>query len=239
MMGRMRGRTIAALVAGGMLVAGAAHAATVVNHPTFKSVSGLKLNGDAEHVGEVIRMTSSDEESNSSVFTKRRVLRLDRSFTSRFSYYSTDAKDVANVGYAFVVHGRGKGALGEGQEGLGYGGIRPSVAVEFDFTPDTTVLTGHHVAIVKNGRPNREPVVVDFLAYGGTIHAKVTYNAHKHRVSLFAAPEGDPLPGDPLVARRLNLKRLIGDRARAGFTASAYIGGSTQELQSWKLTQRR
>ena len=238
-MGRMRGRTIAALVAAGVLVAGAAQAATVVNHPTFKSVAGLKLNGDAEHVGEVIRMTSSDEESNSSVFTKRRVLRLDRSFTSTFSYYSTDAKDVASNGYAFVVHGKGKGALGDGLEGLGYGGIRPSVAVEFDFTPEKSAPIVNHVAIVKNGRPNREPDATFFPSYGGTVHAKVTYNARKHRVSLFAAQEGFPLPPDPLVTRRLNLKRLIGDRARAGFTASAYMGGSTQELNGWKLKQRR
>jgi hypothetical protein len=237
-----RGRTaLAALLAGGALVwlPQAAQAAPIVNHPNFASTAGLKLNGDAEPFGDALRMTQSDQESNSSVFTKRRVLRLDRSFTSLFTYYSTDAKDVAGNGYAFVVHGAGKSALGGGGEGLGYGGIRPSVAVEFDFTPDKTVPTGHHVAIVKNGRPNLEPVLADFPAYAFTVHAKVAYNAQRHRISLFAAHDEEPLPQDPLVTRRLNLKALIGARARAGFTASAYVGGSTQELASWKLKQRR
>ena len=239
---RTRGR--AALL--GLLAAGAmaglwqtAPAATIVNHPNFASVAGLKLNGDAQQFGQAVRLTDADQESNSSVFTKRRVLRLDRSFKSVFDYYSTDAEDVASNGYAFVVHGKGKGALGGNREGLGYAGIRPSVAVEFDFTPDQSALTGHHVAIVKNGRPNQQPAIADFTSYGVTVHAKVVYGARRHRVSLFAAHEGEPLPEEPLVTRRLNLKRLIGERARAGFTASAYLGGSTQELLSWKLTQRR
>ena len=82
-------------------------------------------------------------------------------------------------------------------------------------TPDTSVPTGHHVAIVKNGHPNHQPKVVDFPVYNNPFRAKVTYSARRHRVALYAATEGEPLPARPLISRRLNLGRLIGDRARA------------------------
>ena len=152
---RRRGTvTIAVLVATGAMVGAwqAAQAAVVSNYPTFASVAGLALNGDAQQVNDTIHLSDADFESNSSVFTRQRVLDLERSFVSKFRYYSNEAEDVPGIGFAFLVHGEGKGALGEGAEGLGYAGIQPSVAVEFDMTPDKTVLTGNHVAIVKNGQ---------------------------------------------------------------------------------------
>ena len=229
--------TIAALVAAVLGAWQAAQAAVVANYPTFASVAGLALNGDAQQLNDTIRLSDADFESNSSVFTRQRVLDLERSFVSKFRYYSNEAEDVPSVGFAFLVHGEGKGALGEGAEGLGYAGLRPSVAVEFDMTPDKTVLTGHHVAIVKNGKAGSPPEAADFPVYSNPFRGRVVYKAKHHRVALYAATEGEPMPESPLVSRRLNLERLIGKRARAGFTGSAYLGGSTQELRSWKLQQ--
>ena len=215
-----------------------ADAAVIVDHPDFASVSGLKLNGTAQRFGDSIRLVEADDGGAASVFTRRSVVRLDRSFASSFRVYATDAKDVANHGYAFVVHGRGEGALGEGDDGLGYEGIRPSVAVEFDFYLDGLAVNDHHVAITKNGDTEDQPRAPFFLAYGSTVRALVKYNAKRHRMELFATQMG-PMPSDPLVKRRVNLERLIGRRGRAGFTASATVGGSTQELQSWVLRGSR
>lgn len=244
--GRRRRRALAALatfsaLAGG--VWGAAEAATPIAYPTFASTAGLDLNGDAVRVGNTIQLTEASSSppattSIGSVFTESRGVRLERSFKTTFTYFSTAAEDVPGDGFALVVHGRASSRLGAEDIEIGYGGIAPSVAVEFDMTADGS--GGPHAAIVKNGDPATQVRSGFVPVYSTPLTAKVAYKARRHRVEVYAAMTGEPLPADPIVSRRINLRRLIGRRARAGFTGTSGIGGTAdQELRSWTLKQPR
>jgi hypothetical protein len=118
-------------------------------------VRALTLNGSARMVqsayGPVLRLTSAHVNQTGSAFTSSSF--PVNAFSLFFQFRITDAKSGYGPGdgIAFVLQTEGANALGAGGGSLGYGGIAPSVAVEFDTYQNSFDINDNHVAILTNG----------------------------------------------------------------------------------------
>ena len=129
----------------------------LADYPDFSDVSKLKLNGDAEQAGDVLRLTSADNDETGTAFTKKAVLNKKKSFKTEFNFSMHDSSGTPGDGMAFFIHSSGKGEIGDGGGGLGYGSIGDSLAVEFDtFDNGGNDEDANEVGIIQTGRPARQ-----------------------------------------------------------------------------------
>jgi Legume lectin domain len=224
------------------LVAAAIGSAAGVDYPNFRSTKGLKLNGTAKGAGIALKLTPAVGVRAGSAFTKRKVVKSTKSFQTRFTFNPHDGSDSGD-GIAFVLHPKGKGALGVNGGGLGYGGIEPSLAVEIDMFFNSTYENepdADHVAIAVDGDHTSalEAAPIPFFLPDEISNFWVAYSAKSKRLRVFASEGGRR--GSPLLNRRVNLRALFdGDRVRAGFTAATGSASQAHDLLRWKLRQRR
>ena len=117
--------------------------------------------GDAEPMGDCIRLTLDEPYSEGLAFNTAR-LDLNNLFEIEFDIYLGNKDDFGADGITFVLHNdaRGFNAFGSWGEGMGYGNmgrggnyIAPSVAVEFDTYQNFTQNdpSYDHVALLVNG----------------------------------------------------------------------------------------
>lgn len=109
---------------------------------------------DAAPMGDCIRLTPDVPYSEGIAYSTSR-LDLRNSFEIEFDIYLGDKDELGADGITFVLHNAPDGfaATGYFGEGMGYGSIAPSVAVEFDtyqnYTRNDPVQD--HVALLVNG----------------------------------------------------------------------------------------
>jgi hypothetical protein len=109
---------------------------------------------DAAPMGDCIRLTPDEPYSEGIAYSTSR-LDLRNPFEVEFDIYLGDKDDLGADGITFVLHNDPDGfaATGYFGEGMGYGNIAPSVAVEFDtyqnYTRNDPVQD--HVALLVNG----------------------------------------------------------------------------------------
>ncbi len=217
-------------------------ALATVSYPNFSSIAGLKLNGDAEQVGSVLRLTAPQQNETGSAFTKKRVVDPKRSFNVSFSFNLHGGDFPRADGMAFVVQHHGAGALGNGGGGLGYSAIFGSLDVEFDVfqNPEANDPNGSHVGIMKAGNSSNHQATgtPTFDLYGGRRWAWVKYAAKSRKVSVWVN-DSKAKPSRPLVTAKVNLKQQFeGERARVGFTAATGGLDMASDILSLKLKQR-
>ena len=114
----------------------------------------LELNGAAFETDAVLRLTPNAGGEVGSAFTKRKVVRTDRSFDSRFKFSIHDGSVTPAEGMAFVIQPGSPDALGGSDlTALGYADIDPSLAVEFDLfeNPGSGDPDDNHVAFMRDG----------------------------------------------------------------------------------------
>ncbi len=142
--GRMRGFLVFCLALAILLVLPVSAKAAVIDYPYFFDISALKLNGAAHHTSNLIRLTSSTDQSGS-VFTKEKIrLSSDRSFSTYFTIRMSGGAD----GMCFVMQQSANTALGYHGGGLGIVNIpQPIVAVEFDHHNEGEPYAHCHVGI--------------------------------------------------------------------------------------------
>ncbi|WP_310395486.1 L-type lectin-domain containing protein [Hymenobacter sp.] len=109
---------------------------------------------DAAPMGDCIRLTPDEPYREGIAYSTAR-LDLRNPFEVEFDIYLGDKDDLGADGITFVLHNdpRGFAAAGFFGEGMGYGNIAPSVAVEFDtYQNYTRNDPAHdHVALLVNG----------------------------------------------------------------------------------------
>ena len=224
-----------------LAIATSAQSAVLADFPDFSDVSQLKLNGDAEQSGNVLRLTSADNEETGSAFTKQAVLNKKKSFKTEFNFSMHDTSSFVGDGMAFIVHSSGKGVIGDGGGGLGFGSIGDSVVVEFDtFDNGGADEQANEVAIIQNGKAGKtkDAAVPTFNLYGGPRWAWITYKAKSQQMKVYVS-DTSTKPGSPDVQAKVNLKKLLnhGSRKRAGFTAATGGANEFHDVISWTLTQ--
>ncbi len=132
------------------------------NYRTFSSLTDVTLNGAAQNMGDRIRIVPAERSRTGSVWfnTKQRII---DGFESTFSFMISSPGSQSPWipgadGLAFVIQNSSvyEGGVGGG---IGYEGIRNSLAVEFDTydnNPDNNPEpNGNHISVHSQGRaPN-------------------------------------------------------------------------------------
>ncbi|MDQ2676275.1 MAG: L-type lectin-domain containing protein [Actinomycetota bacterium] len=222
-------------------LAASANSAVIADFPDFSDVSKLKLNGDAEQSGDLLRLTSADSDETGTAFTKKAVLNKKKSFKTEFNFSMHDSSTSPGDGMAFVIHSSGKSVVGDGGGGLGFGSIGDSVAVEFDtFDNGGGDEQANEVAIIQNGKAGKtkDASVPSFSLYGGPRWAWITYKAKSQRLKVYVS-DTSTKPGSPEVQANVKLDKVLnhGRDKRAGFTAATGGSNEVHDVISWKLTQ--
>ena len=218
----------------------AAAAAVTLNYPNFSNVRGLKLNGTAAKAGNVIRLIETTDSVGTAI-TKRTVIDPAKSFKTQFKIRMGGGSFPPGDGMAFAIHREGRGALGFGGGGMGYGGFDPSIAIEFDIFDNggEPNPVDNHVGLMLNGNTGDHVKSGDpgFDLSSTTTHVWIKYSARSKRFKVWVNDASSRPPG-ALISHRENLKRLLRGKARAGFTAAGGGSSITADVLSWKLKQR-
>lgn len=151
-------------------------------------------------------------------------------FHAHFTF-QTGASATGGDGLAFILQsttgaGNGPNALGTGTTGgMGYGGVTPSVVVEFDTYKNTGDPNANNVAILLNGSTTAHAVTgtpAFTMAGGGVLNAWVDYDPTGHTISVFLAQTATK-PATPVInAFGLNLFTQLGSPTQmyVGFGSS-------------------
>ena len=122
------------------------------------SSTELTANGSASIAaggtcgGSVLLLTPAEQYQAGSVFTTNPVpFNRKYAFRTFFQFQMSYPNSQASDGMAFVIQAQGSDALGANGGSLGYGGITPSVAVEFDTFQNPGDPSDNYVAILTDG----------------------------------------------------------------------------------------
>jgi len=249
------GTGLLALAIGGMMATSAQ--AGTFSYAGFADTTGLQINGIATPVDiagrTVMQLTPAQGDVGGSVFSTQAIaLTNDYSFSTLFtlninSNHLTQWGEIGADGIAFVIQTLSNNVGGLGG-GLGYAGIAPSVAVEFDpysnggtdprLGGNDSLNGNDHIAIMQNGDP------ANHLAYaivsptleldgGQDITAFVDYNGATNLMEVRWSTDG-LRPDDAGLSYSIDLANLFGTSpVYVGFTASTGADWSAQDIVNW------
>jgi hypothetical protein len=224
---------VAALCAFSLLSANAV--AGQLSYEDFSSTEGLELNGSASVTDGMLRLTPAAGSQAGSAFTEKKKVDTTERVRSRFTFRLHDSSNFEpgdGFVFAFQNDERGAGALGGEGGALGFGdpdGITPAVGIAFN-----AYGSAGRVYFVKNG--SAEPISqTDFPLYDTTLNAWVDYSPASRVLKLYAS-SGSSKPDLPVLRREFNLKRILGEKVRVGFTAGTGAADMAQDILSWSLT---
>jgi hypothetical protein len=245
-----RGGLVAALavsIATGISPSGAyaADDQPLVYYPTFAGASHtLDRNGAADLLTSagrvhqrILRLTAGGFRQSGSAWAKEK-LNLDESFQSVFKVYLHHGQPGAD-GIAFLVQTEGPRALGGWGGGLGYRGIKKSVAVEFDTFQNTPDPSSNHLAVVLGGNPDQHSAVGEpsIPLYGQPFWARVAYNADAHDLSVYVRSLRKGAKEQLALQTTVDLAAAAGaSSAWVGFTGATGSALSKQDIYSWMVT---
>ena len=197
----------------------------------FKDFAGensdmFQKNGDASVQGESLRLTRPVGTLYGTAFYKNLIsLPSDRSFSSYFTFTLTKpgcGTGGGADGLTFIVQ-TDSSSVGSMGGGLGYAGILPSIAVEFDTFKNTEYSdpSANHIGISLDGNPESVATVeAPFsLIDGRMYHAWVEYDGTKGVLEVRFS-DTDSRPSRPILSHKVDLKTVIGSEVFVGFTAA-------------------
>jgi hypothetical protein len=231
-------------VAAGFAGFGSSAAASSINYPDFGSTAGLTLNGSATQAGNVLRLTDTSENQAGTAFTDTAPINPTDSFESHFTFSLHDGSSLLGTqadGITFVLQNSTSGAqaLGGNGGGLGYSGIAPSVAVEFDIFQNDWDADANHVAVLENGDVASEIATQQptFGLWGsGKVSAWVDYENTTGTLKVYVA-QSEVKPSTPLITASVDLPGILGSQpAFAGFTGATGWDTANQDVLSWDMT---
>ncbi|AEV87858.1 lectin [Actinoplanes sp. SE50] len=221
----------------------AAGADTPVDFPNFNGSSRmLDRNGTADILvagrrhQRILRLTAGGYEQTGSAWALPK-FDLTSSFETAFRVYLHHGRPGAD-GIAFLIQGVGPHALGGWGGGLGYRGIKKSVAVEFDTFQNTSDPSSNHLAVVLNGDPEHHMAAADpsIPLYGRPFNARITYNADAHELKAYVKSLRAGTTEELVLDESIDLTAETGvDAAWLGFTGSTGTALSKQDIYSWSV----
>jgi hypothetical protein len=233
-----------------MVIATPCLAQTTVTYLDFADLSAFTLNGQAAEIGnpvlangrQVLRLNLSENDRLGSAFLTQPLGNSSLSFSTAFSFQITRVPDYEpGDGLTFVLQGQGPDAIGGDGWQLGYGGITPSLAVEFDTYNNGTddQSNSNHVAIDVNGvlgTVSQYNNLTTPMNNGAVWYAWVDYDGGARRLEVRLA-ETEVRPERPILAARLSLANLLGGgQLWAGFTAATGGAYELHDILSWTIT---
>lgn len=236
-----------ACCAGALTTRASAARAATIEYPTFASVAGLSLNGDATQQGTALRLTPAELDKGGTAFSETEI-QTTASFEAEFELLMHESNTTGSYGPAdgmgFVLEPGSAAAVGAEGGDLGFAGITPSADVEYDIfddyfynPPDPAVP---YVSFMQDGNVlehlAESETPLKFELYGAPAWSWVDYDAATQMLSVYAAP-ADTKPATPLFQYKVDLAEVLGSEyTYAGFTAGTGSGDAAQEVLSWSLT---
>jgi hypothetical protein len=222
----------------------AAGTATPIDFPTFSGASKmLWRNGSADILTSagrvhqrILRLTSGGYEQAGSAWSPHRI-NVSRSFESKFKVWLHHGEPGAD-GIAFLVQSEGPYALGGWGGGLGYRGVKPSVAVEFDTFQNTSDPSSNHLAVVLDGDPDHQLVSANpsIPLYGKPFDARVTYDADTRDLKVYVQALNAGATEQQVLDQTIDLSSQVGRSAAwVGFTGATGRALSKQDIYSWSV----
>lgn len=193
----------------------------------------IQLN-NAEIKESFLRITPAEINKSGSAFYRDRVSLADeRSFSTYFTLKMHGGTGADGITFAIQTDSNTAGTTGSG---LGYGGIKPSIGIEFDTFSNEGEPDGNHVGINKDGNVNSTVENSEdpgFTLDDGKIHAWVDYDGNNDKLSVYVSQTADR-PNEPLITKNIDLTEILDmNEVYVGFTAAT--GGSTNnhDVLSW------
>lgn len=211
----------------------------------FGGSEGWAVNGGASPVNTTLRLTEDVREARGSGFLLTpQPLGPTTQLTIQFSFRVQSKATLAGDGVTLTFQNSPAGpqALGVAGSALGYDGIAPSVAVEFDtYRQPNETINANHVAVRYNGLSEHKEVATNLgflMAKVAAVFVRVDYDARAPllRVFLSQTPEQ---PAAPILSHAVALHEVVGPQAYVGFTAATGQVTSMQEILSFALSSSR
>ncbi len=230
----------------------------------FSDASKLIFNGQARKVQKYLRMTENVRNQIGSVWYNTTVPVLD-GFTTEFAFRFSNGENFQCVdgslpgadGIAFVVQNASPNAIGYIGGGIGYEGIRNSLAVEFDtFSNDSTQIenyfdpNGNHVAVNSNGTLENTSKHLPGVMRGinkdiipiksdGTIYYSKIEFLEDGTFLVYLDTVPNPTKLVLKIEEHIDFKKLLnldrGYRAFVGFTSATGCAVENHQILSWSF----
>jgi Bacterial lectin len=222
-----------------------AAAAPRAPHETHPITDGrgddLELNGTASMITRkstgkrVIQVTTGGYKQIGSAWSTERV-DLNRSFSTSFKAFLHHNRPSGD-GIAFLAQGHGPRALGGWGGGLGYRGIRKSVAIEFDTFQNSADPNSNHLAVVLGGNPDRhhKAVAAPMPLYGKPFRARITYDAGTNRLRVHVQGLYRTAKERLMLDEKVDVSHWAGARGWLGFTGATGDRISHQDVYDWTV----
>jgi len=208
----------------------------------FAKTNDLRLNGTAKVPPgtTLLRLTDAGNQAGSAFSV--RPLSIAR-FSTQFDFQLSKAQA---DGFAFVSQGAGPTALGTAGMGLGYAGIRPSIAVKFDLynnegegTNSTGLFLNGAVPTIKGvppskGRNDLNGTGID-LHSGHVFSAVLDYDGSMLLVTI----TDQTTKAVAVQEYRVDIPREVGGKTSyVGFTGGTGGASAIQDILRWRFTPR-
>ncbi len=225
-----------------------ASAQTTFSYDEFSNLSDFELSGSTEEVvkdpkrGKALRITSAHSSTGGAFYKKPIDLSQNSSFSSYFSFRIHEPRgeiDEADKvqgadGLLFVVQTTSN-QIGEGGAGIGYGGLKNSLAIEFDTWKNDYDPDGNHVGININGEMKSLVTkhIQPPLNNGKVWHAWVDYDGKRQLLEVRLSTT-EQRPYKPTLRHKLDLPNTLKQqRVYVGFTAGTAASGNIHDVLRW------
>jgi len=205
-----------------------------ISFPTgFATISGLTLNGSAVNTDDSrLQLTSGALYQAGSMYATKPVGVT--SFTTQFGFQLSYAR---GDGFTFTIQNVSPKALGTSGAGLGYAGIKKSVAVKFDIYSNagegldsTGVYTNGAVPTLPAVDMTKSGVL---LRSGDSILATLTYDGKTLTLNLLDLVVNKTFT----YSKVINIPQVVGsNKAYVGFTGSTGGLTASQKILYWTYT---
>lgn len=231
----------------------AANANGDFNYPDFSNTGGLKLNGDATVVNKQLQLTYAAGSSDGSVFTTtQQSLGSNATFSTHFQFQITNSGGVSDGdgpgadGLIFVVQ-TVSNSVGSAGEGIGYGGIRPSLGIEFDtyqnappyLGPYNGDPSGNHVGVDLNGSLTSLATTNEPTRFnnGQVWNAWIDYDGSSNLLNVYWSLNATR-PIAPELSYNVNLSQVLGQNTGyVGFTSATGSAWNNHDILNWQYSQ--
>jgi len=203
-------------------------------HEQFKMAGDAVLNEDFIKLNQNKNWTSGQAMYQSQVSFPE-----DGSFSAYFSFSMEEPEcskgGKGGDGIAFLLKTNPDATGGPGLE-IGYGGINPSVAIEFDtyFNPEFAEPVENHIGVNLNGVMTSvaaEPVPLS-LNTGERYHAWIDFDGTRQSLEVRVS-NSESRPSKASFSRSIDIKAILGSTAYVGFTAATGVCRELHSLHSF------
>ena len=196
----------------------------------FSNTTGLKLNGSAIASDDSrLQLTNGAVHEAGSVFWTQPI--SVQGFTTDFSFQLSQAQ---GDGFTFAIQNDGASALGGQSSALGYGGLKKSVAIKFDFYSNAGEGTDSTGVYINGAAPTVPALDMTssgvILRSGDSMLAHVTYDGTTLRMNLQDLVTKDTF----VLSKVIDIPQTVGaNSAYVGFTGGTGGLSASQKILYW------